>query len=204
MITKLDLPDHWRSQLEGSEWVQQTNGESGAVVFRIETPGQPALYLKSEKAGPFEEIPAEAARLRWLAAVGISCPTVRRAETWDGRNWLLMTALRGADCESLGSRHAETIVAWTAKGLRPLHAIDIKSCPFDQTLAKRIADARERVLASAVDESNFDDEHVGMAPTDLFEMLTTSSPESEDLVVAHGDACLPNIMIDGEEFSGFV
>jgi aminoglycoside 3'-phosphotransferase-2 len=199
-----DLPDRWRLELEDYSWRLQTIGDSGASTFRLEAYGKPSLFLKSQSSGPFSEIAAEAARLRWLAAMGIPCPILQRVETHDGRDWLLMTALEGADCASLGRHRAGVIVECMADALHELHGLDIKSCPFDHTLARRIDDARRRVCAGVVDETDFDEEHIGMPPGDLFEKLIASRPRSEDLVVAHGDACLPNLIIDDGRVSGFI
>jgi len=85
-----------------------------------------------------------------------------------------------------------------------LHALQVNSCPFDQTFATCLNDARERTSRGAVDESDFDDEHFGATAADLLEKLIKDKPKSEDLVVTHGDACLPNIFVDGESFSDFV
>jgi len=173
-------------------------------VFRLEAAGRPTLFLKLEPTGPFAEIPAEEARLRWLAAMGIRCPDVRRMETCADRNWLVMTALRGTNCASLGPHCAEIIVSSAANALRQLHAVDVHACPFDRRLTTCIAHARTRALAGAVDETDFDDEYLGMTALDLFEKMIASQPKSEDLVVTHGDACLPNMILDGEDFSGFI
>jgi aminoglycoside 3'-phosphotransferase II len=37
-----------------------------------------------------------------------------------------------------------------------------------------------------------------------FSELERLRPDAEDIVVAHGDACLPNIILHGGQFSGFV
>src|SRR5262245_12856098 len=203
-MIKAHLPEDWRSELDGYDWHQQTIGDSAASVFRLEAAGSPTLFLKLEPAGPFAEMPAEEARLRWLATMGIRCPAVRRMETRADRNWLLMTALRGTDCASLGPHYAEITVSSVANALRQLHALDVHVCPFDHRLTTRMAHARTRALAGAVDETDFDDAHLGMTAIDLFEKLAASQPKSEDLVVTHGDACLPNMILDGEEFSGFI
>src|SRR5262245_40639594 len=132
MMMKAQLPEGWRAELDGYDWHQQTIGDSTASVFRLAASGKPTLFLKLEPARPFAEIPAEEARLRWLATMGIRCPAVRRMETCADRNWLLMTALRGTDCASLGPQYAEIIVSSVANALRHLHALDIHACPFDR------------------------------------------------------------------------
>src|SRR5262249_13137589 len=134
---KVHLPQGWQSALDGYDWHQQTIGDSAASVFRLEAAGRPTLFLKMEPPGPFAEIPAEEARLRWLTTKGIRCPAVRRIETCADRNWLLMTALRGTDCASLGPQSAEKIVSSAADALRQLHALDVRACPFDHRLTTR-------------------------------------------------------------------
>ena len=88
--------------------------------------------------------------------------------------------------------------------MRDLHALDTSSCPFDHTIDRRLEDARARVAAGAVDASDFDAEHEGRTARDLFEELLARRPRGEELVVTHGDACLPNLIADQGSFSGFI
>ena len=54
------------------------------------------------------------------------------------------------------------------------------------------------------DETDFDDVHIGKTAQETFQELLETRPKSEDLVFAHGDYCLPNVMIHKLEFSGFI
>ncbi|MBR2687146.1 MAG: aminoglycoside 3'-phosphotransferase [Aquamicrobium sp.] len=183
---------------------QQMTGLSDAGVFKLDAPGKSSLFLKIDDANGFAEVPAEAERLRWLAAQGISCPEVLAFAVHGGRNWLLMSALPGKDLESAGPLPAETTIAMIAGALRTLHALDVHSCPFDHRLERRIADARARLEAGLIDEEDFDGERLGQTAQQVFADLVALRPTSEDLVVTHGDACLPNLMVDGGRFSGFI
>jgi aminoglycoside 3'-phosphotransferase II len=85
-----------------------------------------------------------------------------------------------------------------------LHDVPIAECPFDHRLEERIAAAQNRVSGGLVDEADFDNERQGRTATDVLAELLSTLPEAHDLVVTHGDACLPNFMVDGSNFTGFV
>jgi aminoglycoside 3'-phosphotransferase-2 len=189
---------------DGYTAVRQTIGKSGNDVDRLEAPGRPTLFLKSGCQHPLSEIPDEIARLRWLGAKGIPCPEVLRTGSADGGDWLLMSALPGRDLAvsfELGPEHCLTVMA---DALRRLHAIDIASCPFDHRLVHRVARARQHLDAGLVDESDFDSDRLGRTAQSEYAELLATLPTSEDLVVTHGDASFPNVLTDGERFTGFV
>ncbi len=199
------LPPAWRQRLASHRWSQQTIGRSAAVVFRLTADDSTVLFAKTEPIDPFGELTGEAERLRWLGAQGIACPRVLAADSTADRHWLLISALGGHDLASSPRLSPPAIVALTATALRGLHTLDIAHCPFDHRLDRRIAMARERVAAGVVDESDFDDERRGRTAASVFEELVSRRPAvAEDLVITHGDACLPNLMADAGRFSGFI
>jgi aminoglycoside 3'-phosphotransferase II len=200
-------PVQWRQRLDGYAWTRPTAGRSPAAVFRLETGSGPTLFVKTEPAGSFAELPDEIVRLRWIAASALPAPEVLAEAAQDGRHWLLMSAVPGRDlalslqCSEL---EPEQIVGIAADGLRRLHSVDRGTCPFDQSLVRRLALARLRVEAGLVDEEDFDDERLGRSAGDLFEELLARRPSHENLVVAHGDATFDNLLAQDGRFSGFI
>jgi aminoglycoside 3'-phosphotransferase-2 len=188
-------PPSWRDALAGYRWNRLTTGASGAEVFRLDAPGRPGLFVKTEREDSFAEGPGEAARLRWLAGRSIAAPRVIRAENHSDRHWLLMSAVPGRDAATAEITPVLTVAA-VADALRALHAEPIGACPFDHTLEQRIARARARVAAGVIDVSGIDGAFAGRSAPDLLAELEATRPPSEDLVVAHGDACLENILVD--------
>ena len=91
-----------------------------------------------------------------------------------------------------------------ADALRGLHALPVAVCPFDQRLASRLQAAQARVEAGRVDADDFDDERLGQSAQQVFAELRATRPDHEDLVVSHGDACLPNLLAVEGRFSGFI
>jgi aminoglycoside 3'-phosphotransferase-2 len=191
----LKTPPSWQARLAGYRWSAQDIGCSEADVFRLDADGRPSLFVKREPEAPLAELRGEAERLRWLAAAGIACAPVLDLAAFDGHDWLLLGALPGRDLLASGIEPAAGI-GLLAQALRALHALDPRSCPFDHRPGVRIAHARARMAAGLVDEDDLDDDNQGLAPELLFARLEDMAPQSEDLVVTHGDACLPNLIVD--------
>jgi aminoglycoside 3'-phosphotransferase-2 len=203
-VTSASAPSAWRGRLTGYSWERESIGESQAIVFRLRLIERPTLFAKAERSGIFCEILNEAARLRWMKAQGLPCPEVLGLEASAGCHWLLMSAVPGTDLASHRDLLPTEVIALVVAALRRLHAMATAGCPFDHRLSRRIALAKSRLSAGIVDSRNFDDEHLGKSPPALLEQMLGSRPEAADLVLAHGDACLPNFMADGETFTGYL
>ena len=198
------MPPTWQPQLPAYTWAAQDIGRSDASVFRLDAPGHPTLFVKTEAVHPLAELAGEAQRLHWLAGQGMACPQVLDYTEADGRAWLLMTGLPGRDLASSPGLAPGRIVEIAATALRGLHGLDPARCPFDHRRAVRIGHARARVQAGLVDAGDFDDERLGQSAAQAFDTLLRQQPQDEDLAVAHGDACLPNLLAADCRFSGFV
>ncbi|WP_075674644.1 APH(3')-II family aminoglycoside O-phosphotransferase [Stenotrophomonas sp. TD3] len=200
----MPLPHAWQEALADARIERQSIGVSRADVARVHRPGQADAFLKSEVIDAFSELGDEIARLRWLQAQGQPAPMVIASAEEAGRRWLLMSALPGHDLASSPTPAPHHLVELLADALRGLHALPVASCPFDQRLASRLKAAQARVEADLVDADDFDDERLGQSAQQVFAELRATRPDHEDLVVSHGDACLPNLLAAEGRFSGFI
>ena len=188
--------------LRDGTWTEVTLGKSSATVWRIDAGGE-TLFLKSAPAHPLSEIPGEAARLRWLATVPVRSPLLRDYFQQDEHDWLLMTALPGCNLSQF-TGHPDALVVALADALRAVHSLDTATCPFDQSLDVKLSKGAANAAAGLVDEDDFDTAHVGWTAAAVLEVLRSDRPTTEDLVVCHGDASLPNIMADDAGFVGII
>jgi aminoglycoside 3'-phosphotransferase-2 len=115
-----------------------------------------------------------------------------------------MSALPGHDLASSPTLAPAQVVVLLADALRALHALPVAGCPFDHRLASRLPEVAARVAAGLIDADDFDDERLGQSAEQVHAELIATCPADEDLVVAHGDACLPNLMAVDGRFSGFI
>lgn len=198
------VPDALQPFVKDRTWTRITIGESPADTFRLDGVGQSALYLKISSKSHWMELLQEKERLDWLQGK-LPAPEVIGYEANEQNEHLLLTALPGRDTASLtGDEPIEKIVGLLATGLRMVHDVPVDECPFNMVLDREIERARYNVVNGLVDEADFDDIRLGRTAVEVFDDLLHNRPTEEDLVFTHGDYCLPNVIVDGEEVSGFV
>ncbi|MBB6628655.1 aminoglycoside 3'-phosphotransferase [Nocardioides sp. KIGAM211] len=147
------------------------------------------------------ELADERDRLLWLATTPVPAAEVL---DWsdDGTTATLTTAtVPGVPASDLGRGDAEAATASLVGLLVTLHALPIRDCPFDRRLGTTLPLAAAAVAAGEVDEDDLDEERAGRTAEDLLEELTSAAwrardEEFLDLAVCHGDACLPNVLVD--------
>jgi aminoglycoside phosphotransferase len=186
-----------------SAWTPIGVGESRSDVYRLDWPGR-VSFLKVSPVSPVAELFAERERLDWLRG-RLPVPQVLGYAAEDDREYLLLTAIPGIDTSSteLGMKNLD-VVRLLAQGLHMIHDVPIRDCPFDMTLNRALPETERNVKLGLVNEEDFDPERVSGSPEALFQLLLSSRPATEDLVFTHGDYCLPNILVDDGQVSGFV
>lgn len=188
--------------VQGYRWRKIIVGESGADTYRLTAPQLPPLILKYTTGDQAIDLQDEARRVAWFGRWA-PAPEVRAVVVQGGTQWLVMTALPGVNAlqSTLAPRAKVSLVA---QALSALHARRVRACPFDESLDHKIARAKDNVADGLVDESAFDDANIGRSAASLLKTLLRTRPSTEERVVTHGDACLPNFMIDDGAFAGFV
>jgi aminoglycoside phosphotransferase len=188
--------------LEGSVLTENIEGCSNSTVWRIE--GNLAAHLKITPKDLQEGLGQERDALLWLFGK-VPVPEILYYSTSKAGEYLLCSTLPGLPCshpEML--ENPELIVRIMAQGLRRIHSLPISTCPLNQRLETKLKVAERRVSLGLVDEGDFDPASYDKSASKLLLYLQSNRTQQEDLVVTHGDYCLPNCIVNDERLSGFV
>lgn len=183
-------------------------GQSGAgVVFVPEHGEDGAHFVKIDRKNSPNSLRREHDVLRRLSGA-VPVPRVLGFATVGGHEVLRMSAVPGVDASDV-RLHAEPgrMVEAYALALRQLHALPVAAyMDFDRRLAVTVAEAERRSRAGHVDLDDLDDQRQGLSLEALVAQLHARRLHDEDLVAAHGDYCLPNVLFELTTYAlcGFV
>lgn len=211
-------PDELLQRYASCTWTEVYRYEDRSVTYRLSETDAPARYLKLMFAGQYPSAAAEAERIGWAEAHlpvpsvvehGVSELGGGSGETSDEADiveWLVTTAVSGCDATNdRWSSDVPSLVRGLAEGLRLFHRAPVSACPFDFRLDAALEHARRRVEAGIVDPvRDFHEEFAHLSVDEALERLEANRPRTENLVVCHGDYCLPNVLLDAWRPVGFV
>ena len=136
-------------------------------------------------------------------------PSILAYEIYNGLAYTLMTKVEGKMlCDIDFLQTPELVIELAARGLKMLWKTDVCDCPCSVSrLSNRLKAAEYNVAHGLVDIENTEPETFGKGgfkdPRELLEWLKNNRPP-EDIVLTHGDYCLPNIFAKGDRISGFI
>ena len=180
------------------------HGKSGAQVLLLDG-AAPAIL----KAVPLADrmavagLAREARVMAWLEG-RIRAPKAYWSGDLEGWRVLLAERLPGQPASHVLAAEAPGALARVVRALAALHATPVAECPFDQRLPVKLAAARERIEAGLITANDFGGRNRGQDPWVMFRRLEARIPHSEDIVVTHGDASLPNFIVPSAGEVGLV
>ncbi len=196
----MDLPAGIKELIGDEEYHIDEIGlsDSQVIIFQDK-------ILKIQEIG--EESDNEYNMMQWLQG-RIKVPKILRFEEQDGKNYLLMTKVPGEMlCEDRYLQNSEELAGILADGLLQLWKVDVSKCPYCNNLDNKLKMVKYNVDNNLVDLDNVEADTFGengfQNPENLLEGLIQNRPE-EELVLSHGDYCLPNVFVNDGEISGFI
>lgn len=195
-----ELPDKILKLMNGQEYTIDDIGQSGSVIFIFED-----KILKIQKEN--EETRSEVFMMQWLKGK-LPVPEVLCHHIENGKDYLLMTRMQGKmTCDEEYMEQPELLVEILAEGLKKLWEVNIMDCPVVWDINAKLPIAKEAVENGRIDVNEVEPETFGEGgfenPQALYKWLVEHKPE-EELVLSHGDFCLPNIFAKDKALSGFI
>ena len=196
-MTAMQLPDKIAALLSEKTYRTDDIGMSDASVLLFQ---DNVLKIQPDN----EEAENEYRMMAWLHG-RLPVPEVLAFEKDGQKSWLLMSRCSGeAACSEKYMRNPDRQIKLLAQGLKNLWRTDIADCPSDCRLKHKLALARYQVEHGLVDIENTEPDTFGENgfenPARLLQWLYDNQPE-EELVLSHGDYCLPNIFFSEHEIS---
>jgi kanamycin kinase len=169
----VEVPDRVRELARGAALAPVWLNGIGGLTFRTDD----ARYIKWGPLDLEASMRDEAERMRW-ARRWIAAPEVIEQGENDVEEWLVTVALDAHSAvDPRWKGEPELAVRAVGEALRTLHdALPVDECPWEWSVEARIANAAEREV---------------IVPADLLD-----APPIDRLVVCHGDACMPNTLLD--------
>ena len=211
MTINLDeYPTEFQTLLTGAKLYDRSYSPEARVIFIDKDDG---YFLKSAAKGSLER---EAAMTRYFHVIGLSAAVLSYISA--ERDWMLTEKIRGDNC--IAAKYLEQpkrLCDITAELLAKLHAEDYSDCPVPNHTELYLAKAKDNYLANTFDETNYPDKDG--ADTMLKEYCKdygySNVKEAWAVVerhgcllksdtLLHGDYCLPNLILNGWKFSGFI
>ncbi|WP_419993997.1 APH(3'') family aminoglycoside O-phosphotransferase [Streptomyces boninensis] len=194
--------------MDDAGWSPVPAGESGASVFRS---ADATRYAKCVPAASAADLKAERDRSAWLSDQGVPGPRVLDWRSTDAGACLVTSAVSGIPADQLPPDDLRAAWEHIADAVRRLHEAPASQCPFRWGLDAMITMAHDVVARDAVTTAFLPVDQQQTPPAELLDRLTPQIPhrraqEAADLVVCHGDLCLPNIILDPHtlDVAGFI
>ena len=168
-----------------------SHGQSGDLVARA---GSRVVKLApADRPHNVALLRQEIEVMRWLGERART-PAILWAGACEAGYGLISETAGGTPVSHVSEGQARAALIATIESLAGLHALPSADCTFDRTLAARFPMAEAQVEAGLVDEDDFDAERAGWTAPQALAHARATAPTSEDLVLTHGDASLPNFI----------
>lgn len=196
----MKLPDKIKEIIGSRGYTLDDIGMSGSQVLLFD---DMVLKIQTESS----EARTERRMMSWLGGK-LPVPNIICHEVMDETSFLLMSRNAGQmSCDLNFINDPERLIDVLCEGLKMLWGLDISDCPCDASLDHHLAAAEYRVKNGLVDMDDAEPDTFGengfKDPEELLAWLKANRP-AEDIVLSHGDYCLPNVFADEKGICGFI
>lgn len=193
----LELPEKIMRLTEGARIFDSSCSPEARVYFIDKDEG---YYLKSAGVGALKR---EALMTEYFHKKGLGTEVLSYIS--DKNDILLTRAVRGEDCtHEIYTADPKRLCDLLAERLRALHELSCSDCPVKDRVSEYISLAERNYFADDYNKEHFPDSFGYSSGEEAYKALSEGKSLLRNEVLIHGDYCLPNIMLDGWRFSGFI
>lgn len=194
-------PAHIKKYIENQSYRIDTVGMESSSVFIYD---QRNLVLKIIlKVSDYLN---ELEMMKWLDGK-VPVPKVIEHGENHGLYFILMTKIDGMmSFDEKLMDNPEALIDILVEGIQSFWRLPVEQCPIHNNIQNKLKLAKSYIDHQLVDINDWDDDIIQnrfQTPLELYDYLLTNQME-EELVVSHGDYCLPNILIKDRKISGFI
>lgn len=190
------FPHELQNVLRGSKLFDSSCSPEAKVIFIDKEEG---FFLKSAPKGWLK---SEADMTKFFNQKGLS-PSVL-AYISNEEDWLLTAKVAGEDC--IAAKYVEQPKRLTeilAERLYSLHHTDFTGCPVLNHTERYLSTAKHNYQTGHYDKSHFPNWGYTSAE-EAYGVIELKGHLLKTDTLLHGDYCLPNIILNDWEFSGFI
>ena len=123
----------------------------------------------------------------------------------EAEDWLLTERVRGEDCTHPAYlANPRRLCDILGERLRALHETDFAGCPVTDRMASYCRTVEQNYQAGRYDGSLLTDGYGFTGAEEAWRLFSENRHRFSSDVLLHGDYCLPNVMLDDWQFSGFI
>ena len=191
------IPRQFLPFFEGATVYDSSCSPDAKVLFLDKEDG---YYLKSAHVGSLKR---EAAMTEWFHGKGLATEVLGYLQ--EERDWLLTRRLPGEDCIYRPYLdQPERLCDILGQQLRALHELDGNDCPCRDKMDEYFALAEENYRNGSYDPNQFPNSFGYASAEEAWHVVERDGRLLKWDTVLHGDYCLPNILLNNWEFSGFI
>lgn len=196
-VKKEAFPTPFRHFLQNTQ-VYDSSCSPEARVYYIEK--DRGYYLKSAKKGTLAR---EAEMTRYFHGKELGAQVLEYVS--EECDWLLTARVAGEDCTHADYlAEPERLCDLLAHLLRELHETDHTGCPVPDRMTEYFGTVDANYQKGVFDPTYLPAHLRQMTADEAYRLVDENRHRFKNDTLLHGDYCLPNIMLDGWRFSGFI
>ena len=191
------FPEEFHSLLD-SHPIYDSSCSADARVWFID--GEGGLYLKT---APADTLKTESDMTRYFHSKGLGAEVL--AYTRKDADWLLTRAIPGEDCTHRQYLDdPKRLCDTTAQLLRQLHEASVTGCPVVDCCGEHWKKALRGYQENRWEPDLFAGIWEFSSMEEAWAVAEANRIYLKNEVLLHGDYCLPNVMLNNWQFSGFI